>query len=52
MLSWQLIDCPICGQPKGSKCRTLKTGRITGTNISRIDAAHDLKRRRNFEAAQ
>jgi hypothetical protein len=51
MWSWQVLDCPVCAQPKGSKCRTLKTGRVTDTHIARIDKAHDMTWREKFEAA-
>ncbi|WP_420093446.1 zinc finger domain-containing protein [Mycolicibacter kumamotonensis] len=35
--SWERVACPVCKQPVGEKCRTLKTGRLTDTHIPRLE---------------
>jgi len=39
MLSWQLVDCPKCGELKGKKCRSLTTHRVTDTHMIRYQTA-------------
>lgn len=45
MWCWQFVECPVCAQPAGSKCRTLKTGRVTDTHLRRFDAAVEMRRK-------
>lgn len=51
MLSWQVVPCPVCKQKMGSKCRTLKTYRITDTHVPRM-AAYDEYRRQLIREAR
>jgi hypothetical protein len=44
MLAWQLVDCEKCQSPKGSRCRTLTSGKITDTHSARMDAAWVVRR--------
>lgn len=38
MKVWESVACPTCGQPAGSKCRSIVTRRTTDTHTSRYDA--------------
>lgn len=35
MYSWERNECPKCKEPAGSRCRTIKTRRVTDTHAER-----------------
>jgi hypothetical protein len=45
MWAWEGVACPVCHQPVGQKCRTLKTKRVTDTHTPRVDVYHEMWRR-------
>lgn len=37
------VQCPVCEQPRGFACRTLKTGRVTDVHLPRYDRAYGTR---------
>lgn len=38
------VECPQCHAAPNQPCRTLRTGRVTDTHLSRIDKQYEGKR--------